>query len=635
MKLITKLITIFTCQTLVGTCVLLGFVSHFATNYLENQTKDHLEDMAFHNMDKIVRLLHDRLAVIRVIAADPALCDTIATPGPLTERLIAYRDHYNSFMSLSFFNLDRVRLADTAGLLLGEQAVFADIWPPLARGQEAAFGVNLSSSLQQIVVTFAAAVHGHDGRRAGVVVAEMPIERLNEILASASGVFNADDYGVDADLVTDDGLLLYSSHAPGKILREKLPGWDHLQLLVMSKEKFGSFQARLPEASHADEPQYIAFVRDEDLLDFSGRDWLLLLHIPLRTIMRPVHDLHKILLALLLAGLLVTIPLIVFIAYTTTRPLKKLATAAREIGQGNYAPEVMASSRDEIGALAESFRVMAKEIETARKGLETQVAERTAELQEALLLAETANRAKADFLGNVSHELVTPLNAVIGFAALLQDEVAGRLDDRQRECVAHIIAGGHRLMQLICEVLDMTRLESDDLDLHLSRFSLPETLANAIGLIRAKALTRGITLSLVVAPEAEIEIEADERRVKQILFNLLNNAVKFNREGGTVQVAARLLAESALVEITVVDTGIGISPEDIRVIFKPFKQLEPSLTKRFPGVGLGLAVMKRLVELHGGQIRCESKVGQGSTFTVVLPVGQGTEAESSKLKAHS
>ncbi|MBA4422732.1 MAG: hypothetical protein C0390_06460 [Syntrophus sp. (in: bacteria)] len=277
--------------------------------------------------------------------------------------------------------------------------------------------------------------------------------------------------------------------------------------------------------------------------------------------------------------------------------------------------------------------------------------------------AEAANRSKSDFLANMSHELRTPLNAIIGFSEVLEDGLYGDLNDRQKTYAHHIYTSGKHLLSLINDILDLSKVEAGKMEFEVSRFSIRAALDSSVVMVKEKAMKHGLALTVEVAPEADIHIEADERKIKQILFNLLSNAVKFTPDGGSVRVAARLLLpslsgdilsfpgltgessrsdeekldsrlrgndaiergnENHFVEISVSDTGIGIKEEDLPRLFGEFTQLNHSvLTKEYEGTGLGLALTKRLVELHHGNIWVESEYGKGSRFIFTLPVFGG------------
>jgi signal transduction histidine kinase len=229
---------------------------------------------------------------------------------------------------------------------------------------------------------------------------------------------------------------------------------------------------------------------------------------------------------------------------------------------------------------------------------------------------EAASRHKSEFLANMSHELRTPLNAVIGFSEVLLQRMFGDLNDKQDEYLKDIYASGQHLLSLINDILDLSKIEAGRMELDLSRFDVPSAIGNALTLVRERASRQFVTLRSAV-DDGIGEITADERKFKQILLNLLSNAVKFTPEGGRVDVRAS--RRNGAVEIAVADTGIGIAPEDHTAVFEEFRQLGRDYTKKAEGTGLGLALTRKFVELHGGSIRLESEPGGGSTFTFTLP----------------
>jgi signal transduction histidine kinase len=229
---------------------------------------------------------------------------------------------------------------------------------------------------------------------------------------------------------------------------------------------------------------------------------------------------------------------------------------------------------------------------------------------------EVADRHKSEFLANMSHELRTPLNAVIGFSEVLLERMFGELNDKQADYLQDILSSGRHLLSLINDILDLSKIEAGRMELDLGTFDVPVALGNAVTLVRERASSHGITLDVRVDGELGSMV-GDERKIKQVLLNLLSNAVKFTPEGGTVGLS--VLKVDGAVEIAVSDTGIGIAPEDQGAIFEEFRQVGTDYARKREGTGLGLALARRFVELHGGRIWVKSDVGKGSTFTFSIP----------------
>jgi signal transduction histidine kinase len=229
---------------------------------------------------------------------------------------------------------------------------------------------------------------------------------------------------------------------------------------------------------------------------------------------------------------------------------------------------------------------------------------------------EIANQHKSAFLASMSHELRTPLNAIIGFSEVLLARLFGELNEKQDDYLKDIHTSGKHLLALINDVLDLSKVEAGRMDLELAIFDIGASVADAMTLIRERATKHGIAQNLDVAPEIGT-VHADERKVKQILLNLLSNAVKFTPDGGRIDV--RVVRADGGVTVSVKDTGIGIAPEDQQAVFEEFRQVGNNYTSKAEGTGLGLALTKRFVELHGGRIWLESTPGQGSTFYFTIP----------------
>jgi PAS domain S-box-containing protein len=263
-------------------------------------------------------------------------------------------------------------------------------------------------------------------------------------------------------------------------------------------------------------------------------------------------------------------------------------------------------------------------------------------LQQKNIELEGASRMKSEFLANMSHELRTPLNAIIGFSEVLKDGLMGEMTEQQRGFIGDIFGSGKHLLSLINDILDLSKVEAGKMTLDLEPVQVSSLFANSLSIIREKAAARRIRLSME-ASEGLGSIQVDVRKVKQIVYNLLSNAVKFTVEGGHVTLRARrvpredvgrpngawtgrtfpLPADSEFaefLEIGVTDSGIGIAPDGLERLFKPFSQIDSGLARRFEGTGLGLAMVKLLAELHGGAVSVESAVGEGSRFTIWLPL---------------
>jgi signal transduction histidine kinase len=299
------------------------------------------------------------------------------------------------------------------------------------------------------------------------------------------------------------------------------------------------------------------------------------------------------------AGALVLALLLGFVlSWSLIGPIQGIDARLAAISSGDFSGHVDVENRDELGALGANVNRMNDEL----RRLYTEL--------------EAASRHKSEFLANMSHELRTPLNAIIGFSQVLRDEMVGPVNEKQAEYLDDIISSGNHLLSLINDVLDLSKIEAGQVELDVHPFSLREALERGVVMVRERATEHGVRVGFTADPAVEV-VDGDERRVKQVIFNLLSNAVKFTPAGGAVDVsAARVNGE---VRVSVADTGPGIAREDHERIFEEFQQTETGGVQH-EGTGLGLALSKRFVELHGGRIWLESEVGRGSTFSFALPI---------------
>jgi signal transduction histidine kinase len=288
------------------------------------------------------------------------------------------------------------------------------------------------------------------------------------------------------------------------------------------------------------------------------------------------------------------------LSWSLVRPIRRTEARLAEIAAGDFSRHVEVSNRDELGALATNVNRMNDELRRVYDEL------------------EAVSRHKSEFLATVSHELRTPLNAIIGFSEVLHEQMFGELNEQQLVYANDVLESARHLLALINDLLDLSKVEAGRMELDVSRVSLRGVLESGITVNAEQAARNGVELRLSVEP-TPIELDADERKLRQVVFNLLSNAVKFTPAGGVVDVSAR--RRNGAVEIAVADTGPGIAAEDEELIFQEFRQ-----AGAHEGTGLGLPLARRFVELHGGRLWVESVEGRGSTFRFVLPARQTREA---------
>ncbi len=394
---------------------------------------------------------------------------------------------------------------------------------------------------------------------------------------------------------------------------------------------------------------------------FSDDRWDIILSKSERSILSSVHQVKMI---FLLAGCLV-IGIMVLLSQVSIRrslvPLNQLMASTKAIANEDFSRSTVIKGSPEFQELLDAFHFMSKKIEKrvaertlelkkANQELSNEVQQRIRaeeDLKKAKEIAEAATHAKSEFLANMSHEVRTPLNHIIGFTELVVDKHFGELNADQEEYLNDVLHSSHHLLSLINDVLDLSKVEAGKMALMRKAVDLRKILENSLLMIKEKALKHGIQLSTRIDGIPDF-IEADERKLKQVLYNLLSNAAKFTPDGGKVCLSADLVGvpslprgivsslrlsgdyekedggEQKYVQISVSDTGIGLKKEDLDRIFAPFEQAEGSSSRKYQGTGLGLSLARKFAELHGGAIWAESEgEGKGSTFRFVIPAWSG------------
>ncbi|MCP4346882.1 MAG: response regulator [Desulfobacterales bacterium] len=308
------------------------------------------------------------------------------------------------------------------------------------------------------------------------------------------------------------------------------------------------------------------------------------------------------------ACIMIIFPIVMWISRSVIRPITNLAGKASYISKHRDLDQfIEVQTDDELGVLSLAFNSMIKSLKDFYE-----------ELREKNLELQRMDRLKDDFLANTSHELRTPLNGIMGIAGSMIDGAVGSLTREQSYNLSLIVLSAHRLANLVGDILDFSKLKHHDIQLQIKPLDMRSI--TEVVLMPSRALVGNKNLQLINRIEPDVPaVEADENRVQQIMYNLVGNAVKFT-ETGTVSVSAR--PWNGYLAITVSDTGIGISGEKTRAIFESFEQANGSASRKYGGTGLGLAITKQLVELHGGEIRVESKLGKGSDFIFTLPISK-------------
>ncbi|MCC3407246.1 MAG: response regulator [Microcoleus sp. PH2017_10_PVI_O_A] len=486
-------------------------------------------------------------------------------------------------------------------------------------------------------ITVAQPFYDTQGDFRGIMAVDILLGQISDFLRkikiSRSGqVFIMERSGAIVGSSTEE--KPYITDASGKF--QRLQALDSTNPLTASAAKhiISSFKLSLVEPPKKLQFKFnnqSNFVHILSYKDQVGLDWLVVVVIPENDFMDEINSNTRSTILLCIAALILSIIIGSLTARSIAKPILGLNAAAKNLagGEWDHKVELDLDRADEVGQLAKSFTSMASQLQISFNTLENQ----NLELQQ-------LDKLKDEFLANTSHELRTPLNGMIGIAESMIDGATGTLSEIQQQNLSMIASSGRRLNELVDNILDFAQLKNQKLELQIQSVGL-RSIVEVIVTV-CQPLTAGKDLQLINAIDSDLPLVlADENRLQQILYNLIGNAIKFT-ESGTVKISAAIVdtnGETSLgvspsnlpasspdfqIAVTVSDTGIGISVANLDRIFEPFEQGDGSTIRQYGGTGLGLTLSKQFVELHGGKIYAESKIGMGSRFTFTLPVSPET-----------
>jgi signal transduction histidine kinase len=346
--------------------------------------------------------------------------------------------------------------------------------------------------------------------------------------------------------------------------------------------------------------------------------------IPIDSIEKQVHINRAILISnALITALLIMGGSYLIVRYVIVKPVTHLKDVSDAISAGELNVRSDIQTGDEFEDLSHAFNRMLRNLVSMQdkmKKVNSDLDRKVDELAQANLALFESNRLKSDFLAKMSHELRTPLNSILGFSDLLINSQG--VQEKHSRWAGNIRSSGEQLLTLINEILDLAKIEAGKMDVSITEFRLDDVSEGLITMARPLAERKNIDLRSIISPEIPT-LRQDKVKLQQILANLLSNAVKFTPEGGKVTLKGEL--EGKNIRLTVVDTGVGIAPEEQELVFEKFRQAGNTLTREHDGTGLGLSIVRELARLLGGEVSLESELGKGSTFTVILPMELSNE----------
>jgi signal transduction histidine kinase/CheY-like chemotaxis protein len=469
----------------------------------------------------------------------------------------------------------------------------------------------------ELLISAARPIYNSNRERLGVAVAHLELSRVGNFLKTL-----AKSHQGSVFLVERDGKLVASS-SDASLFQDKNGQTDRISAIDSQDrltqktthfltQKFSSLdQIKTPQQLEFDLNGERQFVQVSPFQDDKGLDWLVIVSVPESVFMGQIQENTRTTILLCLGALALATLFGFYTSRWITDPILKLQAASEAIAAGELDRTVEDVNINELGRLSGAFNQMVVQLKSSFTVLEERVTERTVELQKAKEVADNANQSKSEFLANMSHELRTPLNGILGYAQILQRSEP--LTPKGRDGIGIIYQCGSHLLTLINDILDLSKIEARKLELHPAALHFPSFLQSVVEISRIRAEQKGIDFEFHAADTLPTGITADEKRLRQVLINLLGNAIKFTDHGSVIFSIEPIDAATPMIRFSIKDTGVGMTPEQVEKIFLPFEQVGDT-KKQSEGTGLGLAISLNIVSLMHSKIQVQSESGVGSTF---------------------
>jgi signal transduction histidine kinase len=613
-KLFIIMISLVTTSIVVPSIIALNTF----TRSLETEITQGLKVNALNAMDKLSRLMFERVAHIRFLT-DPenvviSGSDNNFTIGEKVEYLRQTEKAYKAYASISLYNKHGIKIGDTRSIAIGVNDSHEPFYKNAINGSIYYDKVPIfSSSLRQYVIHFSGPLYDDNNKQInGVLVLTFPLNKINDIMLEAGGTISKN---VNIDLLSNDGLVIYSNKDPKSVLQKKVTGLAIFDKLRNSTNSVEAEIATHDQSSNAIGETIFIGAKEPGFLDYKGNNWFLILAVNTEDAFKSVALLSNQFITIAVVILSISIASVFIFARTISKPIAKLRNITNEVSKGNFdiKVDVQKGGDDELAQLSSSFENMRQTILA-----------RTKEILKANEELRQKDRLKDEFINIAAHELRTPIQPILGLCEVLRSKIKKdntmTLRYEEEQLLDVIIKNAKRLRRLAQEILDVTRIESKDLNLNLQRFDLIATLSDLVKDTKEQIDRDKQNLNLVFELEdgsssnTEIFVTADRDRIGQVISNLLSNAIKFTKHG-TISIKASINKQSKEVVISIKDSGIGIDPTILPQLFTKFS------SKSFEGIGLGLFITKNIVQAHGGRIWAENNAdGRGATFFFTLPI---------------
>jgi signal transduction histidine kinase len=638
-----KLVLAFVFVLIIPTTLITTYTLKASTDsLLESAVQDELAEMRL-KADAINKVLDSAKSSTLFISQSPTMAEyaDALERGDTTNAINAVNQLFSSFLNNSSTLYKDLRILDRNGMEIirvdnsaGKPVVVGKIELEdkasrpyyyetirLNDGEVYISGFDLNVTLGKIdvpyvpVIRYATPIFSANGKLVGVLVVKAFAQQLLQVIEEDDG-----DAGAHKSYLVDkDGSYLFGVE-PAKLYSGILKG--NASLFQDAPRDAKVFQNNpdgflIASSERPNDLQTYTHIHPENQ---PAIDWTLIHQRSTADIFGEIANARTIILLVALASLLLAIGMATVITRNIVRPISQLSVAMEAIGSGRYDVQLPSGKRkDEIGKLVTTFEKMNTDLNAASRKLQS----RTRELEIANKIAVEANRLKSEFLSTMSHELRTPLNSIVGFTDIMLTGKPGPLNNTQQSFLERVSGNNRRLLKLINDILDLSRIEAGRMELFPVPYAPRDMLERVAAQTSALFSKKNLQFTVNIDPDLPSTVVGDKDRVEQVVVNLLSNAAKFTNAGSVTMTAAE--RNDGMWTIDIEDTGVGMAPHALEMIFEPFRQIDGTTSRQHGGSGLGLAIVRELCQMMNGQILVRSEVGKGSTFTIVLPVGKESE----------
>ncbi|MGN6709210.1 MAG: sensor histidine kinase [Candidatus Nitrosocosmicus sp.] len=644
MKIRSKLIVIL---------IPLVFLSIFLISYIgvvnftrsiQSEIINELKLVAINLMDKLSRQMFERTADITFLSNNNILSNPNITLSEKMNYLRSMERAVKAYSSISIYNKSGFKIGDTRNVLIGDNDYQQKFFQEAIKGKTYYSPIpTLTKSLNQYVIQFSAPIYGKNKEFQGVVVANYPINKINDIFNKIISPRNQIDVNsnlIKLDLISNNGTIIYSNYDRKSILHTK-PEIQQLVSKHMIQSDLNLINNNVDNSILNGTELFVSASQGDGYLDYKGSGWILILRENTGAVFSDVQNIVNQSIFASTIIIIISIIIILLIARNISTPISKLMKKVIELGKGDYYSKIEINSSDEIGELARQFDLMRQELNKVNSNLNKLVEERTSELKNANEVLKSkednlrklnkelinADLAKEEFMSMVSHELKTPLVPARGYLEImLRQKKTGILNDKQKKFVDVIYRNILKLEYLVNDVLEVYKLDIGKLRFSKKLENINDLMKSIETESRILIMDKKIDLTFKVLTDKNDYILCDIKRIEQVFSNLIKNSMDFvPLDLGKIIITVDRHEDGKSIKFSVYDNGPGIPAEEADNLFQKFYQIDTSETRKHSGTGLGLVICKGIIEAHGGKIWIDKEYTTGASFVFTIPLANGNE----------